>query len=357
MPLPATRTSLISRLISGAIIALTITFPAIADELRLQDNAPERYVVVKGDTLWDISGKFLKDPWRWPQIWNMNRDEIKNPHWIYPGDVIVLDTSGGSPRLRLLGNKNNDGLRANMKLDPRIRITQFDSQAAATIPAQAIEPYLSKPLIVDEQSFKNAPRVALGPDNHVVMSTGDTVYAVNLTGNRGETWQAFSGGKEILDPDTKELLGYQVNYVGDADVLAVDEVSTLKVQRVVQEVSINDRLILKPRREFPNYVPRVPDTDVRGKVISTYGGVNDAGPYTTVVINKGEREGIVLGHVLQTFKAPREVRKESKSEPTKLAPAEKNGFVFIYQVFPKLAYGLVLNSTQPVNLLDEVRNP
>ncbi|MGQ5521793.1 LysM peptidoglycan-binding domain-containing protein [Chitinimonas sp. PSY-7] len=357
MPLPATRTSLISRLISGAIIALTMTFPAIADELRLQENAPERYVVVKGDTLWDISGKFLKDPWRWPQIWNMNRDEIKNPHWIYPGDVIVLDTSGGNPRLRLLGNKNNDGRRADMKLDPRIRITQFDSQAAATIPPQAIEPYLSKPQIVDEQAYKNAPRVALGPEDRVVMTTGDTMYAVNLTGNPGETWQAFNGGKEIRDPDTKEVLGYQVNYAADADVVSVGDVSTLKVQRVVQEVSINDRLILKPRREYPNYVPRVPDTEVHGKVISTYGGVNDAGPYTTVVINKGEREGIVLGHVLQAFKAPRPVKKESPGEATKMAPAEKNGFVFIYQVFPKLAYGLVLNSSRPVNLLDEVRNP
>jgi len=357
MPPSATRTSLISRLVTGAIIALSMAVPAIADELRMQENAPERYVVVKGDTLWDISGKFLKDPWRWPQIWNMNRDEIKDPHWIYPGDVIVLDTSGGSPRLRLLGNEKNDGLRSRMKLDPRIRITQFESQAAATIPPHAIEPYLAKPLIVDEQEFKNAPRVALGPDNRVVMSTGDKLYAVGLSGERGATWQVFHGGKEMRDPDTKEVLGYEVSFVGEADAREIGEVSTLQVQKISQEISIHDRLILKPRREFPNYVPRVPDTEVRGKVISTYGGVNDAGPYTTVVINRGERDGVVNGHVLQAFKAPRAVVKENKGEDTKLTPAEKNGFVLIYRVFPKLSYGLVLNSNEPVNLLDEVRKP
>ncbi|WP_265583899.1 LysM peptidoglycan-binding domain-containing protein [Chitinimonas koreensis] len=152
----AIRSNLVSRLVSGVIITLAAALPALADELKLQDNAPERYVVVKGDTLWDISGKFLKDPWRWPQIWNMNRDEIKNPHWIYPGDVIVLDTSGGSPRLRLLGNKDTDGMRARQKLDPRIRVTQFEPQAAPAIPAQAIEPFLQRPLVVDEREFANA---------------------------------------------------------------------------------------------------------------------------------------------------------------------------------------------------------
>ncbi|WP_223879006.1 LysM peptidoglycan-binding domain-containing protein [Chitinimonas arctica] len=323
----------------------------------MQENAPDRYVVVKGDTLWDISGKFLKDPWKWPQIWNMNKDEIKNPHWIYPGDVIVLDMVNGNPRLRLLGNEKNDGRRSKMKLDPRIRITQFDPQAAPAIPASAIEPYLAKPLIIDEQAFKLAPRIALGPDDHVTMSTGDKAYATGITGNSGDQWQIFHGGKELRDPDTKELLGYEVQYVGDAIVKQVADVSTLQVSRVVQEVAIGDRLIQRPRREYANYIPHVPDADVSGKVISIYGGVNDAGPYTTVAINKGERDGLHPGHVLLSYKAPRQIRVETSADKGKMTLPEKSGNVYIYRVFPKLSYGLLLDSTVPINLLDIVRKP
>lgn len=353
----AIRSNLVSRLVAGVIITLAAALPALADELKLQDNAPERYVVVKGDTLWDISGKFLKDPWRWPQIWNMNRDEIKNPHWIYPGDVIVLDTSGGSPRLRLLGNKDTDALRARQKLDPRIRVTQFEPQAAPAIPAQAIEPFLQRPLVVDEQEFANAPRIALGPEDRVAIATGDRAYAVGLGGKKGDSFQVFHGGKELRDPDTKEVLGYEVTYVGEAVSREVADVSSLQIVNTNQEVVLGDRLIAKPPREFTNYVPRVPDNDIRGKVISTYGGVNDAGPYTTVVINKGGRDGLAPGHVLYAYKAQRLVRKEKRGEADLYTPLERNGSVFIYRVFPKLAYGLVLDGNQSVNLLDEVRKP
>lgn len=357
MRLSAFRSKLIASLIPSAIIALTALSPVTADELRMQDNAPDRYVVVKGDTLWDISGKFLKDPWKWPQIWNMNKEEVKNPHWIYPGDVIVLDTSSGSPRLRLLGNDKNDGMRANMKLDPRIRITQFEPQAAPAIPARAIESFLAKPLVVDEQAFKAAPRIALSPDDRVTMSTGDQAFAVGVAGSPGDQWQIFHGGKELRDPDTNELLGYEVTYAGEAVTKKVGDVSTLMVSKVVQEVSVGDRLLPKPRREYINYVPHVPDADINGKVVSTYGGVNDAGPYTTIVINKGARDGLALGHVLFTYKAPRQILQESKADNGRMTPPEKSGNLFIYRVFPKLAYGLVLNSTVPINLLDIVRKP
>lgn len=357
MRLSAFRSKLISRLIPSVIITLAALSPAIADELRMQENAPDRYVVVKGDTLWDISGKFLKDPWKWPQIWNMNKEDIKNPHWIYPGDVIVMDNSSGSPRLRLLGNAKNDGLRANLKMDPRIRITQFESQAAPAIPANAIEPFLSKPLVVEEEAFIRAPRIALSPDDRLNMTTGDQAYAVGLAGNPGDQWQIFHGNKELRDPDTNELLGYEGTYVGDATTRKVGEVSTLQVSKVVQEVSIGDRILPKPRREYVNYVPHVPDADIRGKVISTYGGVNDAGPYTTVVVNKGARDGLGLGHVLFAYKPPRQIIKESSADDGKLTPPEKSATLFIYRVFPKLSYGLVLSSTVPVNLLDVVRRP
>lgn len=352
------RASLTTRLLPTAIIALGLLQPALADELKLQENAPDRYIVVKGDTLWDISGKFLKDPWKWPQIWNMNKEEIKNPHWIYPGDVIVLDTSSGSPRLRLLGNEKNDALRGNAKLNPRVRVTQFDAQAAPAIPAKAIEPFLAKPLIVDEAEFRAAPRIAQAPTEHLTITTGDKAYAVGVgSGASGDQWQVYHGGKELRDPDTKEVLGYEVTYVGDAITKATGEVSTLQISKAIQEVTVGDRLVPRPRREYNNYVPHTPEANIQGKVLSTYGGVNDAGPYTTVVVNRGQRDGLELGHVLFIYKAPRHIRAENSKEASLMTPSEKIGNLFIYRVFPKLAYGLVLDSTVPVNLLDQVRKP
>jgi hypothetical protein len=352
-------TNLIRRTTAAAIIALALGCgPAIADELKLQEGAPDRYVVVKGDTLWGISGKFLKDPWKWPQIWNMNKEDIKNPHWIYPGDVIVLDVVDGQPRLRLLANDKNDALRRDVKAGPRVRVTPLENHAAATIPASVIEPFLAQPVVVDEKEFNTAPRIALAQDGRLLVSMGDRFQVVGLTGNPGDDWQIFHPGKELRDPDTKELLGYEVSYVGEASARDIGPVSTLQITRVEQEIALGDRLIPKPKHLFMNYVPRMPEGKLEAKVISTYGGLDAAGPYTTIVINRGARDGLALGHVLFSYKAPRPVMTEAgKPDKNLMAPAEKTGNVFVYRVFPKLAYGLVLDSTRPVERLDVVRKP
>ncbi|MBV8658096.1 MAG: LysM peptidoglycan-binding domain-containing protein [Burkholderiales bacterium] len=350
----------VRRLSLAAIIALALAAgPLMADELKLQDNAPERYVVVKGDTLWGISGKFLKDPWKWPQIWNMNKEEIENPHWIYPGDVIVLDRSGGEPRLRLLGNAANDAARAKvLAAGPHVRVTPLEDSASPAIPRELIEPLLAEPLVVDAADFTKAPRVAQLPDERVTATLKDKFYAVGVAGAPGDDWQVFEGGKEIHDPDTKELLGYEVTYAGDASTQIVADVSTLVVTKTTREVTIGDRLIPKFRHVFTNYVPHVPHTGIEGKVLSTYGGVGDAGAYTTVLINRGEREGLHPGHVLFSYKAPRAVLTEAgKPDKVLKAPAEKSGTIYIYRVFPKLAYGLVVESSQPIVRLDEVHTP
>ncbi|MFC4159908.1 LysM peptidoglycan-binding domain-containing protein [Chitinimonas lacunae] len=348
------------RLVPKAIISLLLCAGlAYADEIRLQENAPDRYVVVKGDTLWDISGKFLKDPWRWPQIWKMNKEEIKNPHWIYPGDVIILDRSGGDPRLRLLRHDANDRRRAQQKIDPKVRITQlFDSQAAPTIPYEVLEPFLARPLVIDNATFKSAPRIGLGPDERVILANGDRAYAVGIEGaNRGDAYQIFQAGKNLVDPDTKEQLGYEVKYVGEAVVEATGDVSTLRITTSTQEIQVGDRLVAKPLRELQNYIPHVPENDVRGKVISTYNGVNDAGTYTTLVINRGAEHGLEPGNVLFTMSAPRQLKREDDKEPVRYTPSEKIGNLMVYRVFPRISYGLLLDSTQPVHLQDEVRKP
>ncbi|WP_374353970.1 LysM peptidoglycan-binding domain-containing protein [Chitinimonas sp.] len=343
----------------AAIIALTLgAGPLIADELQLADGAPDRYVVVKGDTLWGIAGKFLKDPWKWPQIWKMNQDDIKNPHWIFPGDVIVMDMVNGEPRLRLLGNSKNDAMRRDVKMQPRVRVVALENAAAPTIDAALIDPLLSRPMVVDEKEFNAAPRVALAPDSRVVISMGDRFQAVGLGGQPGDDWQIFRAGKELKDPDTKEVLGYEVTFVGEASARDIGPVSTLQVHLVAQEIAIGDRLLPKSKRVVMNYVPRFPEGKLEAKVLGTYGGLDAAGPYATVVLNRGERDGLAPGHVLFSFKAPRPVMDE-RGKPDKLliAPAEKSGNVFIYRVFPKLSYGLVLDSTRPIELFDVVRKP
>lgn len=323
---------------------------AWADVLQLQDNVPDRYVVVKGDTLWDISGRFLKQPWRWPEIWQLNKAEIKDPHWIYPGDVIVLDRSGDSPRLKLL---RSGKLGDEQRLSPRVRESSLEGEAIASISPSAIEPFLKRPQVLDPEAFRKAPRIAAAYDNRVIFSAGDTVYAVNLEAKPGEVWQVFRDGKTLVDPDTKKVIGHEVNYLGDVRVDGVGEVSTLKVLRAKEEIAIGNRLVRANEQMFINYMPRLPARALEGKVVSTYGAVADAASYTTVVINRGADDGLEVGNVLFVYKQGVPVVAE-KGEPARKTPPVKNANLFVYRIFPQLAYGLLLDSTLPVNVGDSV---
>ncbi len=338
------------KLIISLIFAGSCTSAAWADVLQLQDKVPDRYVVVKGDTLWDISGHFLKQPWRWPEIWQLNKAEIKNPHWIYPGDVIVLDRSGDSPRLKLLRAEKFSG---EIKLSPRIRASKLDNEAIASISPEAIEPFLKRPLVLDPEAFRKAPRVAAAYDNRFMFSAGDTVYAVNLQAKAGEIWQVFRDGKPLVDPDTKQVIGHEVNYLGDVRVEQVGDVSTLKILRAKEEIAIGNRLVRANEQTFINYMPHLPDRAVAGKVVSTYGSVGDAANYTSVVVNRGAEDGLEVGNVLFTYKQGVRVVPE-RGEPARTTPPVKSANLFVYRVFPKLAYGLLLDSTLPVNVGDEI---
>lgn len=339
------------KLIISLILAGSFMSAAWADTLQLQDQVPDRYVVVKGDTLWDISGHFLKQPWRWPEIWNLNKAEIKNPHWIYPGDVIVLDRSGAEPRLKLLRNETLGGVE---KLSPRIRESALEGEAIASISPEAIEPFLKHPLVLDPETFTKAPRIAAANENRVIFGAGDTVYAVNLSAKQGEIWQVFRDGKKLIDPDTREVIGYEVNYLGDVRVDEAADVSTLSILQAKEEIGIGDRLIRANEKAFINYVPRLPDHAVAGKVISIYGAVADAGSFTTVVINRGADNGLEVGNILFTYKKGIPVKGES-GEPKRVTPPVKSANLFVYRVFPKLSYGLLLNGTLPVNVGDEAK--
>ena len=332
---------------------------AHADTLAVRDNAPDRYVVVKGDTLWAISGHFLKQPWRWPEIWNMNKDEIKNPHWIYPGDVVILDRSGGQVRLRLLKDSAG-GSRGEVKLSPSGRVDDLGGGAVPSIPLIAIRPFLNKPLVVEEKELLNAPRIAAGPDERLGFSIGDRVYAVNLQGKPGDVWQAYRAATPLFDPEDpkhERVIGHQVDYLGDVRLDKEGDVATMRVTASKEEIMVGARLVKAPEEPYMNYMPHAPSQPIKGKVVTAYGEVADAGPMTTLVINRGSADGLDVGSVLLTWKAGRPIAKESKSEPNRFTPPEQSGNLFIYRVFPNFSYGLLMDSTLPVNIADEVTSP
>jgi hypothetical protein len=390
-------------------LALLLAAPALADTLKLQDNAPDKYVVVKGDTLWDISGRFLKDPWRWPQIWNMNREEIKNPHWIYPGDMIVLDRSGKEPRLSLV--KGDKSGMTTVKLSPGVRATDIGSEAVPSIPIRVIHPFLSQPRVVPQGAFDGAPFILGSNAERVVLGAGDDAFATG--GKPGVTrWNVLRPGKVLKDPETGEVLGYEVEYLGDARTLVEGAPQKIRITQSAQEILPKDKLIEADSTTTFEYIPHAPEGKINGRIISAYGGLSDSGRYQTVVINRGSRDGLEPGHVLAVFREGQAVtltqdekdrmawvnekstgvpdgaawlyndvrclNQNSKvtydqaadaqntfrdtclsasSENAIKLPDAHSGLVMVYRVYDRVSYALIMQSAGPVYLLDTVKNP
>ncbi len=373
---------------------------ANAAGVEFQSNMPDRYVVVPGDTLWDLASRFLKDPWRWPEIWGLNQEEIKNPHKIYPGDLIVLERTPDGSRLRLIR-----GEIMVERLSPLVRLEKFEAEAIPSIPVAAIEPFLSQPLVIDKNGLENAPMVLGVSDNRVVLSKGDLVYAKDMPKDKGSSWQIFRPGKSLIDPGpdstltyasrlkeyllltnrnndaylfdewgrSGELLGYEAIYLGDAKVEKFDDISTISIVRSVQEIFQGDRLVLAPPPVFTNYAPHAPDKDIEGRIISVYGGVTEIGQGSIVVLSKGTHDGLEIGNVLAIYSTNQSQTSDglqvvsrsleigsligsSKREVVEL-PEERAGLVFVFRVFEKVSYALVMQTTQPIRILDAVQTP
>lgn len=334
---------------------------SVADELALAENVPDRYVVVKGDTLWDISARFLRDPWRWPDIWGLNKDEIKNPHWIYPGDVILLDFTGMSPRLRLQGiDGATDWRLVVTKLSPSIRKQDLAASAIPSIPVAAIAPFLTKPLVLAEAEMAGAPILIAGQENRVVLSAGDTAYAKGVVLEDGAEWNIYRPGRDLVDPDTKELLGREAVHLGELKVSQFGEVSRVAITKSVLEITPGDRLVkIVPTPMLP-YIPRAPSRQLKGKVIAaSHSSVTEIGPQMVVVLNRGAREGLETGNVLALYRDLPMVRPAGGTDPKERIklPPERYGVVFVFRVFEKVSYALVMHTTRPVNLFDVVQTP
>jgi LysM domain-containing protein len=352
-------------IISLILISSLLSAPALADEpIRLQDNPPDRYVVVKGDTLWGISGRFLKDPWQWPQIWGMNREQVKNPHLIYPGDVIVLDLSRQTPSLRLMrGEPVGGGVvggRETVKLSPQVRAEPRGRAPIPTIPASAIGPFLSQPLVIEAGGLDNAPRIVATEGQRVVLGAGDRAYAYKLPTDQGLNWQIYRTGKTLIDPETREVLGYEAIYLGEATVIKFEErldtASPIEITKSALEINTGDRLVKATEVPLDNYVPHAPEKLIKARVISAYGGLTEAGQDAIVTLNKGTRDGIERGHVLALYKRSPPA-KNQKGEVILRIPDERYGLLMVFRTFQKVSYALVMQITRPVHVLDVAQTP
>jgi hypothetical protein len=336
--------------------------PAAAAEPMLQQDVPTRYVVVKGDTLWDISARFLKNPWKWPDLWGVNRDLVRNPHLIYPGDVLILDLTGATPRLRLEGAPDGGLSRwygyelQESRLSPQMRAQALAALAIPTISAKAIDAFLVRPLVVSPDQVAKAPQIVATVDQRVVISAGDIAYVHGLDKNKGPRWQVYRQGRVFQDPDTKEVLGFEAVYLGDANVAGFGDISTVQIVSANQEISKGDRLTVAPPLQSAPYMPRAPDKQVVGRVIAgSESTVSEMGTYSVVILNRGARDGVEVGHVLGLYRSEGTLALSS-NKPMPL-PEQRYGLLMVFRVFERMSYGLVMMSSRPVNVLDVFRNP
>jgi len=362
------KSSTASLLVSACLLPLLLASAALqAQEIQLQENRPDRYTVQKGDTLWDIAGKFLKQPWRWPELWRMNRDQIKNPHWIYPGDVLVLSRVDGEWQLTL---------DRSVRVSPTVRVEKLEAQAIPSIPAADIEPYLTRPLITGPNGLPNAAKIVAGRDNRVVRGREDFVYAVNIDERGGTQWVLYRPGRVLRSFDSQEILGYEMRYLGTAQVQRFAEVSTLQITAAREEIMVGDLLVPASRDVIVNYVPHAPDRAIEGRIIDLANDAHEVARGYIVTLDRGARDGLDIGSVLAIYH-PAPVMADPRpyeggdvfskiSDQTKVLlpptqylniPAERTGLLFVFRVFDRVAYAVVLNTTDPVFPGDVVRKP
>jgi hypothetical protein len=344
-----------------AVLAVALaTPPAMAQQrsdVTLQENAPDRYVVLPGDTLWSIAAKFLKDPWRWPQLWKLNRDDMKNPHQIYPGDVIVLERSAPAPEFKM---------GPTVTLSPRVRVEDTSEQAIPSIPPRVIEPFLTRPLVIEPDGLDKAPRIIASRADRVYLGSGDVAYVSGIGEAKIDSlWQIYRQGTPLVDPEGKKTLGYEAIYLGDGKVIKTGDPATVQIFGAQREIGKGDRLIAAGPLTLVSYAPHAPAVSIQGRIIATRDGLGETGTNNVVTLNQGKSDGLEPGHVLALMRLGRNSTDRTPSrkwfgadkvETTKL-PDERYGLVFVFRVFDRVSYALVMSASRAVQVGDVVTTP
>ena len=319
--------------------------------VELNDEAPETYIVEKGDTLWGISGMFLAEPWLWPELWDVN-PQIDNPHLIYPGDELYLVWVDGQPKLRLKRGRN-------VKLTPNMRVTDLDL-AIPVIPLDEIGAFLRRHRILGPDDLNSSAYVVAGAQGHLISAPGDRVFGRGSFPDGERAYGIFRPGDIYRDPITNEVLGYQGKDIGNAQLLSSnqDEIVELEITRVAEEVRITDRLLPNEDKILDaTFHPRAPTEEiVDAFMIAVDGGVNQIGPLNIVVLNRGEREGLEIGHVLAVYQSGEVVHDQIAGDNVSL-PDVRAGLAMVFEVFEKASYAIVLKTNRPLKVMDKVKNP
>lgn len=342
------------KMICAVVAIWLLSLFSWAQDATFRSDHPDEYTVQKGDTLWDISNRFLNTPWHWPEIWHVN-PTIKNPHLIYPGDVIRLVYIDGEPRLTL--DRTHKLAPGETKLSPSVRVLDRDD-AITAIPLDRIDSFLSQSRIVSEEQLKQAPYMLAGPERRVIVGEGDRAYARGDFGEDLNNYSVYRRDRVYEDPVTGEYLGTHALSIGSVNLLATEgDVGTLRVTRSSQELRPADRLLPNEERTIDStFYPSAPDGDIKGLIMAVEGGVTQVGKMDVVMVNRGEREGLLVGNVLAVYKQGETVRDRVTNERVKL-PDERAGLVMVFRTFEKMSFALVLEAERPLAVDDKLLNP
>ncbi|CAD7837266.1 MAG: Uncharacterized protein with LysM domain, COG1652 [Olavius algarvensis Gamma 3 endosymbiont] len=327
---------------------------------------PETYIVQEGDTLWDISTVFLRDPWFWPEIWFKN-PQVEDPHLIYPGDTLAIIYIGGERRVQILNrgedgsvvSQTSQGLRI-VKVNPRVRSQPIDA-TIASIPIDALRHLLERPIVIDLDTLRKSAYVLSSLDDHLINSINDKLYVRKLDMSNGNgRYQIYRPDRPLFDPITDELLGYQALYVGESKLLLRGDPASIRVTNSEREILRDDRVMPMDNTNFErDFIPRPPETDVSGEIVALLDAISQTGIYQTIAINLGQRDGLESGNILRIRRTGNDIPDPAEEDPrfrVKL-PDEQVGMAMVIRSFEKMSYALIMEADFPVTANDYVESP
>jgi hypothetical protein len=353
---------------SAAALVMTVALATAASGLFAQQASeggssiplnpghPDSYVVKKGDTLWDISSMFLRDPWYWPEIWYVN-PQVQNPHLIYPGDVLTLVYVDGQPQIR--SSRGDVAASGTERLSPRIREEQL-SDAVTTVPYEIIAPFLDKGMVLQKDEIDGLPHIIALRDDYLLGATGNDAYVRGDVGGVDSAYSVVHIGEKLVDPDDGALLGYEGIYVAEGLVRRGGDPATVTLGESRREAMKGDRLLARSEPLPLQFAPRSPDRPVEGRIVHVVDGVTQIGQYQVIVINRGARDGLAPGHVLSVWQAGDQVADNADSSlfgRKVQLPDEQAGLLMVFKTYDRLSYALVVRAQGPMHTLDKVRNP
>lgn len=341
------------------------------------DHPPEEYIVKRGDTLWCIAEKYLKEPWRWEEVWHAN-PSISDPNLIFPGDKIVIRGEGSHRTLGIArgkhwekyhayhaSHKENGTEQNGHKLRPHIRVSKVDG-AIPSIPLDHIRPFLNHSKVMTEDEIDAAPCVVALAGEHIVSGRGDTVYVDDYYPEMGKVFYFFREGEPYIDPVTHDFLGIEAEVVGEGQVVAHNDVATLYVSRSYREIEIGDRIIKEEEDKLkPFFNLQPPINNATGTIISVFGGVTQIGQYEVVVVTGGEDQNRRVGDVLAVYQKQKSIpiriqdilTTNQERRVLEELPYVRVGETIVFRVFERVSFALVVRATKPMYLHDEVGRP